>query len=790
MADDVSKKAALNAGNEIGVTGLKVFSGYIHEEFQTELRGHRGTATLKRMSTSDPVVKAVLRAIGLVLRGVKWRVEPADESQAAQDEALFVESLMDDMSHTFEDFISEVMSMLVYGWSYHEIVLKTRVGPLESDPSKRSKFTDGRIGIRKIAPRSQDSLFRWEMQEDGGIAGMHQQPITGGLYFIPIEKALLFRTVSYKNSPEGESIIRAAYESWYHSTNIRNFESVGIERELAGLPVISIPSHYLSASATPDEILMRGQYEKMARDMKFNEQGGLVIPSNVYTDNEGKLTNVPLVKVELLSSGGARTIDTSSVILRHQRDIARSVLAEFVMLGGDGKGSYALSKDKTDFFLRACESIIDQISAPINRFLLPRIWDYNGLDRALLPIVKNEPIASKDLATLGAYIQALTAAGAPLFPDQSLDEYLREVADLPPPAEDAAALQQKQIDASQKAPPAPVAPKGGAAPPDPNAPAPADNGNGGTQKRDLPFGKFNQNHDHANGEFSSGGGGSSATFTTVTPQDFTAARDGGGSRPQFLTPSSPLDLQDHSLYLSNGGRVGYALDNTGDLQNVFNNGGPKGAGRQALVDAIHNGATTLDAFDGHLPALYSQFGFVPTGRMKFSDEYAPKNWNFAKDGRPDVVFMAYRGGPRASISQRSGSFATYRPGDGPYFTDYDQAKADSRSRVLAKNDDARRTSGDRSDHQHGGPRKLSKQLEAASIGFRILAQFLKFNPNHDDKNGQFSSGSGGSSGGEATALYNEAIKAEGEITPEQLISTLSPAEQAKVIDAQTRMSSA
>jgi hypothetical protein len=56
---------------------------------------------------------------------------------------------------------------------------------------------------------------------------------------------------------------------------------------------------------------------------------------------------------------------------------------------------------------------------------------------------------------------------------------------------------------------------------------------------------------------------------------------------------------------------------------------------------------TLDAFDErsrtgnhNLPDLYAKHGFQETGRMKFDAQYAPPEWDEAKHGRPDVVFMA------------------------------------------------------------------------------------------------------------------------------------------------------
>ncbi len=169
-----------------------------------------------------------------------------------------------------------------------------------------------------------------------------------------------------------------------------------------------------------------------------------------------------------------------------------------------------------------------------------------------------------------------------------------------------------------------------------------------------------------------------ADLGAATPEEFAAARD-RSARAAFLSPETTENLAGKELHLSGDGKVGYALDKEGDLQNLFNNGGPKGAGRAALADAVKNGAKTLDAFDPKLPEIYSEYGFVPTGRMAFNDEYAPKNWNFVRDGRPDVVFMAYQGGSRDTISDRAGTFPAYRQGSAPLYTDFDQAKAVSRA---------------------------------------------------------------------------------------------------------------
>ena len=137
---------------------------------------------------------------------------------------------------------------------------------------------------------------------------------------------------------------------------MQSIEAVGVERELAGIPVARVPAEYLSPDATEGQIAFRNELQSILRDVKFNDQGYIILPSDTYPDKDGAPTGERLVDVELMSSSGTRNIDIDPIIRRYQHDIARSVLSEFLMLGGGSNGSYALSKSKTDLFLRALES--------------------------------------------------------------------------------------------------------------------------------------------------------------------------------------------------------------------------------------------------------------------------------------------------------------------------------------------------------------------------------------------------------------------------------------------------
>lgn len=166
--------------------------------------------------------------------------------------------------------------------------------------------------------------------------------------------------------------------------------------------------------------------------------------------------------------------------------------------------------------------------------------------------------------------------------------------------------------------------------------------------------------------------------TTDDGAAFVAARD-KSTRPENFSDISPERLAKATKFMSPDGKSGCLIDEDGDLGNVFNNGGPRRAGMAAVLTAIESGAQTLDCYDNFLPARYSQVGFVPVAKMKWSDEYAPPNWDYEENGRPDVVIMSYQGGDRSTVRSRVGSFPPYVPlPDDRYTDDFDAAKRTAR----------------------------------------------------------------------------------------------------------------
>lgn len=445
---------------ELGTSGFQHSGGSVTDEFLANLQGIRGIRTWREMADNDPVVGAMLFAVERLILNLKWKVDPFVEegktkaSKKDEKVAEFVEQCMYDMENSWDGTVAEILSFLTYGWSYSEIVYKKRGGMDTKDKSKRSKFNDQKIGWRKISNRAQETLFQWDIDDSGDVRAMQQlDPSAGkGLVSIPIEKALHFRTTSSRNNPEGRSLLRNAYRPWRFKRTIEEIEAIGIERDLAGLPVAYVPPSMLSSTATTDEVSARNAIQNMVRGIKRNQNEGILFP--LAFDEGGR----EMYKLTLLSSGGNRQFNTDAIVARYDQRITMTILADFILLGHEKVGSFALGSSKIDLFLTAIAQMTAQISDVFNKDAVPRLLKLNGMDPQRAPVMRVEELQSTDLTVLGDFITKMAGAGA-LQVDSGLDEFVRDLAGLPPKVEEEGALQQGAQMMPNAMPPQPVAPQ-------------------------------------------------------------------------------------------------------------------------------------------------------------------------------------------------------------------------------------------------------------------------------------------------------------------------------------------
>lgn len=390
---------------------------------------------LREMSEQDAIVGGVLLGIEMLARQVSWNVKPAitdpedPKYEKAKEVADFIDGALSDMHPSWEETISEALSMLIYGWSWLEIIYKRREGLIIDDPLRSSRFDDGKVGWAGWSIRSQETLQKWEWSEKdkGQVVGMVQwAPPDFRQVTIPRSKSLHFRTRSRRENPEGISILRNAYRAWYMKKNIEVIEGIGIERDLAGLPVMHAPYELFGAGATDAQKALLSHLQDIVTSIKRDEQEGILLPM-AFTD-DGKN---PLYKLELLSTGGERQFDTNAIIGRYDERIAMSMLADFILMGHSAVGSFALSTTKTGLFSTALGAILDLVGAEINQQAVPKLVRLNGWDLEMVPTLMHGQVEASDMGKLGEFLKQLADAGMAVFPNPELEKHVLQVAGLP-----------------------------------------------------------------------------------------------------------------------------------------------------------------------------------------------------------------------------------------------------------------------------------------------------------------------------------------------------------------------
>ncbi len=245
---------------ESGYLGLNIFEGVTREELKNELNFPRSVKTFKEMSYHSTINAAITLYHNLISK-VDWKFNPpVSATEEEKRQCKIISEMMEDMDQPWVEFISDVMSAQVYGFSIHEKVYRRRL------KTSGSKYNDGLIGWKKLPIRNQETIEKFIFTPDGNeIKGVKQNAnLAADVYnrydsreskevVLPRSKFLLFRVGKHKGDPFGKSPLRDAYSAWRYLTIIEEIEANGVAKDLVGLPVLKIPPQYLSADATPEQ---------------------------------------------------------------------------------------------------------------------------------------------------------------------------------------------------------------------------------------------------------------------------------------------------------------------------------------------------------------------------------------------------------------------------------------------------------------------------------------------------------------------------------------------------------
>ena len=224
-------------------------------------------------------------------------------------------------------------------------------------------------------------------------------------------------TKTEKGNPEGWPLIRAAYRPWWFQKRIQEIEGIGVERDLAGLPIVTPPdnlSYDLWNTSDSAGVAMKATILKLIKSIRRDTHEGVLMPQG-YT-------------MELMSSGGARQFDTGAIITRYSGEILMSMLADVLQLGQAKVGTQALGKTKAQMFYSSLDGILDSATEVLNRHGATRLWRANGWPMDQMAKFTHGSATPADIEGLAEYINKLSGL---ITPNVTLERHLLQQANLP-----------------------------------------------------------------------------------------------------------------------------------------------------------------------------------------------------------------------------------------------------------------------------------------------------------------------------------------------------------------------
>lgn len=398
---------------EMGNLGVRIFDGVSQEELRRELTFPQAVKTYKEMSYHSSIASALTLYEVLVSQARYKVVEPENATEEEKQQTQFIRECLADMDGSFGDFMRDSLSAQVYGFSVTEKVYRRR------NRSSGSKHDDGRIGLRKLAHRSQDTIEKFIFDSTGNeIIGVKQNLSMIQNHYgrfddakqteivIPRSKFIHTRIGRHRGDPFGKSPLSQVYFAYKYLITVEDLEATALAKDLVGVPVLKIPANYLAADADPAKKQIADYFRNMIRNLQQGSQSGILLPSDASEE-----TKLPLFDFELVAANGKKLVDTSQLKQYYMNQILTTLLADVLLLGTSSTGSYALGNLKNNMIGAMVSYLVNNILEEVNRDLVKQLYELNGFDTARMCRVDADNVREEDLESLSKALQRAASTG-------------------------------------------------------------------------------------------------------------------------------------------------------------------------------------------------------------------------------------------------------------------------------------------------------------------------------------------------------------------------------------------
>jgi hypothetical protein len=381
-------------------------------EYNPKIQGRAWFQTVDQMRNNSRIL-ALEYLLTLPIVSTHWEVRPAPDSSESQDAADALTTQLFEIPHKdLYDLIRIGVLARFYGVRFLEPVWQTQ--------NERAVYTD-LIDIHPL------TIHKLNFDARGNLTSVTQRvappnnnsPIE---VEIPIDRLLRFTWREEGGNPLGYSDLRSLYPDWYRLEFLYTVLQIAAERAGIGVWQAKVPRDLW------DSDQFRNSLADITRRIRTHEAGAIVLPNDVA--------------LEVLTAIDKQGIDGVVKMIEHyETNLAAGVLANVLQVGMRDIGTQALAETLFEMFLYQLNQTCKWLAHNINRQLISKWLAYNY---PALPPELHPRLHFTDLrlllrreATLNA-ISQVARAGV-LQPDSNLEDYIRDILSLPPPAQTATA---------------------------------------------------------------------------------------------------------------------------------------------------------------------------------------------------------------------------------------------------------------------------------------------------------------------------------------------------------------
>lgn len=358
-------------------------------------------ADYARMLERDGKALTIEQALTLPIRRAKRTIRRGPASTKVTkfvEEVLLAQANAGGMKIPLNTVIGQMTGAVTNRKAYFEKVWTAReVGGKE------------RIVYDKLAWRPPSTCRIKRNKDNGGFEGFYQTPVrwdntsTDPILFRP-HQSFVYIHGQTKDPLNGVSAMVIPYWCYQTKQKIRFLWYSFLEGQ-------SLPKTVVKAKT-------KKEAEEGARKLLALRQGGVVGMQDSITH-------------DVLESSGKGAEQFVQALRWLDSEASGSALAGFTDLGSTaagGTGSFALSKDQTDFFLMSREATSDEMADDFNAYVVADLVRWNFGPNEPCPIFEFGPISESDLQMSVTLLSTLATATSNFAPDEFMEELVEKVA--------------------------------------------------------------------------------------------------------------------------------------------------------------------------------------------------------------------------------------------------------------------------------------------------------------------------------------------------------------------------